>query len=496
MTEISARLPRSRGPIRLAVALAGLALIALGLLAIRPQAHEAASTHAKPAIDTAGTKRGAQALETAAMAAAAEKLQSEFSVAVGRYAAVGVDRPFFTASPDRIAATAARVAQWRRLVVRATRGSGFSPNLVEALVYVESGGRPEAVSGSSAGLTQLPAWTARRYLHLHVNAGRSRRLTRQIANARSYVRARQLQRWRVRYDQRYSAAASIAGTVRFLKLARKQFGRTDLAVAAYQMGLGNVRNVVDGYGAGAPTYAQLYFGTAPDEHWLAWRRLTNVGVVSRDYYWKVLTAERIMRLYRHDRSALSFESRQQARKNSAEEFMHPLYRTHRFANPNAIAAAWKHHVLKAIPRNAGRTHIAMGPFMGEEAHALGRSKRLYRGLRRPTLDVLLYIGKRVHEISGSRKPLIVTSAVRDNRYQSVLMNVNANAARTYSLHTTGYAFDIARSYASRAQANAFQFVLDRLVAVNAVAYIREAAAMHIAVSSDAPRKLKLLARLR
>ena len=75
------------------------------------------------------------------------------------------------------------------------------------------------------------------------------------------------------------------------------------------------------------------------------------------------------------------------------------------------------------------------------------------------------------------------------------MRVNANAARTYSIHTTGYAFDIARAYASPAQAAAFEFVLDRLVAVNAIAYIREAAAIHIAVASDAPAKLALLARL-
>jgi uncharacterized protein YcbK (DUF882 family) len=130
--------------------------------------------------------------------------------------------------------------------------------------------------------------------------------------------------------------------------------------------------------------------------------------------------------------------------------------------------------------------------MGEEAHKLGRSARLYRGLRPATLDVLLYIGKRVHALSGANKPLLVTSAVRDRRYQRVLLRVNANAARTYSLHTTGYAFDIARTYGSRRQAAAFQFVLDRLQAVNAIAYIRETSAIHVAVASDARSKLALL----
>jgi hypothetical protein len=172
--------------------------------------------------------------------------------------------------------------------------------------------------------------------------------------------------------------------------------------------------------------------------------------------------------------------------------MHPRPATPRFATPNDLARAWKHHVLVAIPRNAGWTHISLGTSFGQEAHKLGRSRRLYRALRPQALDVLLYIGRRVHELSGARRPLVLTSAVRDNRYQRVLMNVNANAARSYSIHTTGYAFDIARTYASERQASAFQFVLERLQAVNAIAYIREASAIHIAVASDAASKLALL----
>jgi hypothetical protein len=109
--------------------------------------------------------------------------------------------------------------------------------------------------------------------------------------------------------------------------------------------------------------------------------------------------------------------------------------------------------------------------------------------------VLLYIGERVHALSGARRPLVLTSAVRDLKYQRVLTHVNPNAAHSYSLHTAGYAFDIARSYGSARQADAFQYVLDRLTAANAIAYIREAAAIHVAVASDAAAKLKLLETL-
>jgi hypothetical protein len=64
------------------------------------------------------------------------------------------------------------------------------------------------------------------------------------------------------------------------------------------------------------------------------------------------------------------------------------------------------------------------------------------------------------------------------------------------MHTTCYAFDIARTYGSEREAAAFQRVLDRLVAANAVAYIREAEAIHVAVAADAPAKLRLLDTLR
>ena len=503
MTELAARLSRPRGPILQAlVAAAGVALVVAGLLALRPQPSHQRSPRSRPAVDTTGVMRGAPAHRASTRAAAAAVARAQVSSTLSEAAARGLDRGLFTSSPGGIVATAARVARWRPQIVRATRGSGFSPNVLEGLVFVESGGRPDVMAGSdvssAVGLTQIVAATAKHFLHLRVDTAKSRALSRRIYRSElrgSTVRVRQLRKWRSRYDERFAPMKSLRATVRYLTTGRRYLGRDDLAVVSYHMGIGNLQHVLAAYGAeGTPTYTQLYFGSAPDTHAAAWRRLTSLGDMSRDYYWKVLAAERVMRLYRHDRAALAYESRLQAQKSSAEEVMHPRYRTRRFGTPAAIAKAWRHHVLKAIPRDARRTHIAISPFLGEEAHKLGRSRRLYRGLRAPTLDVLLYIGRRVHELSGTRKPLILTSGVRDRRYQRVLMRVNSNAARTYSIHTTGYAFDIARSYASRRQAAAFQFVLERLQAANAIAYIREASAIHIAVASDASPKLRLLNR--
>ena len=487
MTEIAARLPRSRGLFRALQAFVlavGLAAVVLGAVALRPKAR-AQVAQPRAIAPTQGVKRGAAARLANLRAARAE---AQTSRSLGADAAHAFDRGFFVASPGGIVATAERVARWHGLVVRAARAGRVSAALLEAMVFVESAGRADVTSGSAAGLTQLQPRLARA-LHLRVKLDHSGRLTRRIAVARP-VRARQLRRWRSRYDQRFAPAASLDATARYLRAARRTFGRLDLAIASYHLGIGNLRRIVASFdGESRPSYSQLYFGSSPSRHASAWRRLA----VGGDYYWKVLAAERLMRMYRHGAASLVYEARLQARKNSAEEVFHPRAVTPQFGTPAAIAAAWRHHVLRAIPRDAARTHVAVSGFLGQEAHALGRSRRLYMGLRPAAVDVLLYIGKRVHALSGAKR-LLVTSAVRDDRYQRLLTRVNPNATQAYSMHTTGYAFDIARSYSSVRQAAAFQFVLDRLTAVGAIAYIREFGAMHIAVAADARRKLALLAR--
>ncbi|MES1247149.1 MAG: DUF5715 family protein [Actinomycetota bacterium] len=384
-------------------------------------------------------------------------------------AAISFGRAFFTSGD--VFDTATRVAQWHPQIVRAARAAHVDASTLEAIVFVESSGRPAVTNGAAVGLTQLKPSIARRY-GLHVDTRRAAVLTRRIARSWSPAHIRQLARWRARYDERYSPAKELRASARYLADLEHSLGRDDLAVEAYHDGIASLRGI-------HTSYASLWF------------RTDSVGT----YAFRVLAAERLLRMYRHEPSALRFEAQQQLRKNSAEEYLHPRKSTTEFATPGAILHAELRHRLRMIPVDTPRTHVAVSGTLGQEARKLGRARRLYRALRPQALDVLLYIGARVHELSGARKPLLLTSAVRDDRYQRVLMRVNVNAARTYSLHTTGFAFDIARAYASRRESYAFQRVLDELQAANAIAYIREAAAIHVAVAADAPAKLKLLRAL-
>ena len=61
--------------------------------------------------------------------------------------------------------------------------SGFDADLVEAIVFLESGGRPDVIAGddpvAASGLTQILAETGQNFLGMDVDLEESRRLTAQ-----------------------------------------------------------------------------------------------------------------------------------------------------------------------------------------------------------------------------------------------------------------------------------------------------------------------------
>ena len=192
-----------------------------------------------------------------------------------------------------------------------------------------------------------------------------------------------------------------------------------------------------------------------------------------------------MRLFRDDPERLQELDLLHRAKASHEEVLHPPATTERFVDPVDVQRAWDAHTLQPLPDEPARTGFAVDRTMGELALQLGQPKELYRGLRAEALALLVYLAGRVQEISHATQPLEVTSAVRDEAYQELLRGGNPEATQGYSLHTTGYAFDIRRRYESGAQAQAFQFVLDDLTARGLIAWIREPAAIHVTVAPEA-----------
>jgi Transglycosylase SLT domain len=358
-------------------------------------------------------------------------------------AAAGHSHVIYAKSPGGIVATAARVARWRPQVERAADEAGVDPDLIEGMVLLESAGRPDARASDdlqgAVGLTQILAETATGLLGMQVDVRRSERLTRRLARARGPREAARVRTERAQVDERFDPDKALAATGRYLKTAMDEFGREDLAVVSYHMGIGNLQQVLGAYGDEDAGYTQLYFDASPEREPRAYRLLAGLGDDSKTYYWRVLASREVMRLYRDEPVKLRRLARLQVAAPSGELVLQPPTRTDRVESDEDIDSALGDGALRPVGRGALRP----------EAYAL-----------------LAYIRQGVRNISGVKAPLKVTRTVRPDG----------------GIHATGYAFDISRDYANGRQAEAFQFMLDRLQALNLIAWIRDVDTIHITAS--------------
>jgi hypothetical protein len=288
-------------------------------------------------------------------------------------------------------------------------------------------------------------------LALHVDLARSRSLTARIAHARTAVQARRLERARRRVDQRFDPARSVAAAARYLATAQHKFGRADLAVVSYHMGMGNLETVKRLYGAQGgesdPSYARLYFDSTPLRKPRAYELLSSLGDDSSTYLWRVLAAKEIMRLYRNHPKQLARLAALDRVAGAAARRLHP-----------SGAAGIQRISPKAAPAYGPAIGLRfMGPALTDFAPDPAAQA------------VLVYVGAGVRTISG-QLPLTITSA-------------------------HGVRIEVSRRYRSHRQALAFQYMLDRLQAWNLIAWARGGSTLAIVVGADAAKALPPAARL-
>ena len=96
-----------------------------------------------------------------------------------RRAALGYSHVIYDKSPGGIVASARRTARWRDEIERAAAAHGVDPDLMEAIVLLESAGRPEVIAGDdpevASGLAQIVASTGPDLLGMKVDLPKSRR---------------------------------------------------------------------------------------------------------------------------------------------------------------------------------------------------------------------------------------------------------------------------------------------------------------------------------
>jgi hypothetical protein len=381
------------------------------------------------------------------------------------------------------------VERWRDEIEEQATITAVDPDLLEAMVFLESAGYPDARASDdlegAVGLTQILAETGRNFLGLRVDVEQSERLTRRIARAEERgdaSRAERLRARRAEIDERFNPEDALQGTGDYLQIAEDRFGSEELAVVSYHMGIGNLENVLAAFGEDAPTWASVYFGATPRDHPRTYELLSGFGDDSATYLWRVYAAREIMRLYREDQDELRRLARLHLAKASAEEVLHPRSDAVVFETPEELDEAYASGELRPFADVPG---MRLDRDVGALARRLDAEPRLYRGLRQEAHELAVYLAAGVRDVAGTRASLTVTSTVRDLEYQRLLARRNAFATRAYSLHTTGFSFDVRREYASRDQAVAFEYMLDRLQSLSLIAWIREPGAIHITASSEA-----------
>lgn len=438
----------------------------------------------------------------------------------------GLAHVLFVKSPGGAKATAARVARWKPLVDRAAERHGVNPRTLQALIFLESAGRPDVAAGdspdSAVGLAQILPGTASGLLGMQVDLPRSKsiasRLARQRRLAETARRAKtrraarrqvaELLALRPRVDERYDPAKSVDGAARYLKFAEEKLGRADLAAASYHMGIGNVQDVIAAYVRPRPltgsapktverygiTWARLYYDSTPLRNAEAYRKLAELGDDSRHYVFKLDAADTIMKLHASETGLLDRIASLQTAKASGENLLRPPDRFPPFEDAGDLREAYAENELIALPNEPRRLGFSVDRGMGSLARRIGEAKSLYRGLRPQALATLLYITKEVRRDAGASR-LRVTSTVRDLRYQRALVGVNSQATRAFSLHTTGYAIDVSRDFRNRREERAFIAVLERLRAHNVIDFVYEPGAIHFTVGPEAERLLPLVDEL-
>jgi hypothetical protein len=444
-------------------------------------------------------------------------------------ATLGYSHVLYAKSPGGIVASARRTARWRPLIERAAKAHGVDPDTMEGMVLLESAGRPEVIAGddpeAASGLAQIVAATGTSFLGMDIDLRRSKALTRALARnaakterakkaarskkpkvrSKALLRLRDLARERVRLlserrrvDPRFRPAAALDAMGLYLQLAGRRFGDPSLATESYHMGIGNLENAIGRYLETDATggavgglvaengldYAQLFFDSSPLAHPRAWALLSSLGDDSSTYLWRVLAAERVMRLYRDDPAELRRLAGLHGAKSTQEEVFHPEEETETYADAAAIQAAIADGGLERLPKGGSLGYRA-DRRMGELAPQFGVKPTVYRALQPEALAALIYMTSKVRAINGDKGTLTITSTVRDLDYQRALLDINDQATPNYSLHTTGWSFDVLRDYSSDRQARAFQFVLDRLRALDVIDYAVEPDAIHVTVSPEA-----------
>ncbi len=356
--------------------------------------------------------------------------------------------------------------------------AGFPPEVLEAIVYVESWGEARAESPAGPrGIMQISAATARA-MGLRVVVATRYKVTRErvlvprkgrkpryktITHKTPYVVT-------VR-DDRLSPERAVPAAARYLASMVQKFGGLDWAIFAYHCGQGCVAEMLDltrqarGIPRDEVTVPRMFFSANP-----AWNRELYEAIqqqmlrdYSPTYYFRILRAEQLLSLYRRDTDAFM---------NLAQEYRSDFQATGRaphrlavwlkrddliFHTCDDIRADNGRHLVKAIERPDYLGYrLRVSPDSPADLEYFSQASPAALG----TLTYIAFETRRLfNELNprGERfQPLEVTSLVEPEDYARRLTGREALS------HSSGQVFDIDYSGLPPAELECLRFVLSDL----------------------------------
>ena len=345
-------------------------------------------------------------------------------------AAAGFSHPLYAKSPGGVAATAKRVERWRPQIEKAAAAAGIDADTLEAVVFLESAGDPEAMAGpdprAAAGLTQILPGTATQLLGMHVDLPREHPHHPRHRQGRSARRRR-------RASRRCCSGASASTTAS----TRSRRWPAPPATCATRAATSRARTSPSRpttwasatCSRSSPPSAPVTTRPTPSSTSTARRppRRPRTRSSSRSATTPPRTGSGCWRPRTScawpatDPAELQRRAELQTQKNSAENLLHPPEQTTVFAAPADLGRAETGHVLLPLDaRGLLRAGVRVDPHMGELAPKLGQKPALYRALRPEALARWRYIGAGVHAFRrprgahghqhGARQPLPAAAA--------------------------------------------------------------------------------------
>ncbi len=285
----------------------------------------------------------------------------------------------------------------------------------EADIFLESGGRDDAVSSAQAvGVAQWLAGTAHG-VGLKVNLAESRRLSEKIreqnyryrwdeyntqhtntpnpSRQQALAELESLRAKRREADERYDLAKAINAQTRYLLRLYGRYPSPEWVFQAYHGGEAGVARTLKLYGS-SPDFESLYFDLTPKTNLSAFLYLYGRSDDHRYYWWKIRVAHEILELFRKDKQAFQAEWEALLPGRSKGVLWYPS--AHKEALPTSLA------VQKAV--QVGRL-VSVKP-----SATITIAKEAEEPFLRPETKGLLDWVVQVYRENGGTVPLLLVSA--------------------------------------------------------------------------------------